>query len=238
MAEHCREPHIISASRVRSLVCAVVVGPFARADGACPEPGVYSLLRFDENYDYLKNPSCMSDFWDPVKYIALNRWQLSSGMTDSFELAQAYELARPSGHSPDYFAPGATNVLARPYTTAGVLLHDRMGVCGRIERLRKPRANTMKPWTTKDTPPQTGKRIIVTGANSGIGWHTAAELARAGAEVVIPARNQVKADDAVSPLRPRECLPGPDDFASVQDERRIRLPQCHSGIDVSLSWPR
>jgi NAD(P)-dependent dehydrogenase (short-subunit alcohol dehydrogenase family) len=42
-----------------------------------------------------------------------------------------------------------------------------------------------KPWTTKDIPPQTGKRIIVTGANSGIRWHTALELARAGAEVTI-----------------------------------------------------
>jgi NAD(P)-dependent dehydrogenase (short-subunit alcohol dehydrogenase family) len=51
-------------------------------------------------------------------------------------------------------------------------------------------------WAIKDIPPQTGKRIIVTGANSGIGWHTALELARAGAEVTITARSEAKAADA------------------------------------------
>lgn len=60
-----------------------------------------------------------------------------------------------------------------------------------------------KPWTTKDIPPQTGKRIIVTGANSGIGWHIALELARAGAEVTITARNEAKADDAAARIRRR-----------------------------------
>jgi NAD(P)-dependent dehydrogenase (short-subunit alcohol dehydrogenase family) len=60
-----------------------------------------------------------------------------------------------------------------------------------------------KPWTTEDIPPQIGKRIIVTGANSGIGWHTALELARAGAEVAITARSEVKADDAAASIRRR-----------------------------------
>jgi NAD(P)-dependent dehydrogenase (short-subunit alcohol dehydrogenase family) len=43
-------------------------------------------------------------------------------------------------------------------------------------------------WTIADIPPQTGKIAVVTGANSGIGWHTALELARAGAEVILAAR--------------------------------------------------
>ncbi len=55
-----------------------------------------------------------------------------------------------------------------------------------------------KAWTSKDIPPQSGKRILITGANSGIGWNTALELARAGAEVTLPARTQAKADDAVA----------------------------------------
>ena len=62
------------------------------------------------------------------------------------------------------------------------------------------------PWTTKDIPPQEGKRILVTGANSGIGWHTALELARAGAEVTLCARSQEKADGAAT--RIRSLLPG------------------------------
>jgi NAD(P)-dependent dehydrogenase (short-subunit alcohol dehydrogenase family) len=58
-----------------------------------------------------------------------------------------------------------------------------------------------KPWTVQDIPPQTGKRIIITGANSGIGWHTALELARAGAEVTISARSQEKVEGAAARIR-------------------------------------
>lgn len=58
-----------------------------------------------------------------------------------------------------------------------------------------------KAWTLKDIPSQTGKRIIVTGANSGIGWHAALELTRAGAEVTIASRNAAKAEDAARRIR-------------------------------------
>jgi len=59
-----------------------------------------------------------------------------------------------------------------------------------------------KAWTSKDIPSQTGKRNLITGGSSGIGWNTALELAQAGAEVTIPARMQVKAADAVTRIRP------------------------------------
>ncbi|ADV84711.1 oxidoreductase [Terriglobus saanensis] len=72
-----------------------------------------------------------------------------------------------------------------------------------------------KPWTTKDIPTQSGKRILITGANSGIGWNTALELARAGAEVTIPCRTQAKADDAVA--RIRAILPSAHLHTAVMD---------------------
>ncbi len=56
-------------------------------------------------------------------------------------------------------------------------------------------------WTTRDVPDQTGRRAIVTGGNSGIGWHTARELARAGAEVTIASRDEGKANAAADGIR-------------------------------------
>ena len=44
-------------------------------------------------------------------------------------------------------------------------------------------------WTTADLPDQSGKVAIVTGANSGLGKGTAAELARAGARIILACRN-------------------------------------------------
>ena len=39
---------------------------------------------------------------------------------------------------------------------------------------------TSRRWTTADIPDQTGRTIIVTGANSGLGKVTATELAAKG----------------------------------------------------------
>ncbi len=44
-------------------------------------------------------------------------------------------------------------------------------------------------WHPRDLPDLTGRRAVVTGGNSGIGYHTALELARAGAEVTLACRD-------------------------------------------------
>ncbi len=56
-------------------------------------------------------------------------------------------------------------------------------------------------WTSRDIPSQTGKLAIVTGANSGIGYETALELARAGAAVVVASRSESKGAAAVGRIK-------------------------------------
>ena len=53
-------------------------------------------------------------------------------------------------------------------------------------------------WTAQDIPSQQGRRVLITGANSGIGFEAALELARQGAEVILPARSESKANDAIA----------------------------------------
>src|SRR4029453_5036404 len=48
------------------------------------------------------------------------------------------------------------------------------------------------PWTADDMPPQSGKTVVITGANSGIGYEAARQLAAKGAHVVLAGRDQAK----------------------------------------------
>ena len=58
-------------------------------------------------------------------------------------------------------------------------------------------------WTTADIPSQDGRVAIVTGSNTGLGFETAAELAIAGATVVLACRDKTKAAVAADSIRSR-----------------------------------
>ncbi|MEU3352959.1 oxidoreductase [Streptomyces sp. NPDC037389] len=55
-------------------------------------------------------------------------------------------------------------------------------------------------WTTEDMPSLKGRLAVVTGATSGIGYVTARELARAGAEVVVTGRDAGRARRATEDM--------------------------------------
>lgn len=56
-------------------------------------------------------------------------------------------------------------------------------------------------WSTTNIPSQAGKLALVTGATGGLGYETALELARAGADVVLTGRNLAKGNDALARIR-------------------------------------
>ena len=59
----------------------------------------------------------------------------------------------------------------------------------------------MSGWTERDMPSLAGQRCVVTGANAGLGFQTALELYRAGAEVVLAVRNVEKGAAAADRIR-------------------------------------
>jgi NAD(P)-dependent dehydrogenase (short-subunit alcohol dehydrogenase family) len=55
-------------------------------------------------------------------------------------------------------------------------------------------------WSVDDIPDLTGRRAVVTGVTGGLGLHTAIGLARRGAELVVTARNDHRAEQAVASI--------------------------------------
>jgi NAD(P)-dependent dehydrogenase (short-subunit alcohol dehydrogenase family) len=68
-------------------------------------------------------------------------------------------------------------------------------------------------WTAADVPDQSGRLAIVTGANSGLGFDTAAVLADKGAHVVLAVRNLDKGNEAADRIKSK-C---PNAVVSVQE---------------------
>ena len=93
-------------------------------------------------------------------------------------------------------------------------------------------------WTADQIPSQAGKTALITGANSGIGYQAALELARHGAHVLLGCRNEAKGRAALERLL-REA-PGasaevvPLDMASLASVRAFAAAFIGRGIALDL----
>ncbi|WP_069999155.1 oxidoreductase [Cellulosilyticum sp. I15G10I2] len=56
--------------------------------------------------------------------------------------------------------------------------------------------NIKRHWTAADIPSQKGRSVVITGTG-GIGYETALEMTRAGADVILAGRNQDKGEEAI-----------------------------------------
>jgi NAD(P)-dependent dehydrogenase (short-subunit alcohol dehydrogenase family) len=87
----------------------------------------------------------------------------------------------------------------------------------------------MAKWTAADIPDQTGRTIMITGANSGLGLRSAEALAAKGARVLMACRNATKAAAALEGVKAKATGPAPEvvalDLSSLASVR-----ECAAGL--------
>lgn len=96
-------------------------------------------------------------------------------------------------------------------------------------------------WTAQHIPNQQGRVAVVTGANTGLGFETAAALAHKGAHVVLAVRNLEKGKAAVERIAGRS--PGAEvsvqklDLTSLDSIREAadQLHAAHQSIDLLVN---
>jgi NAD(P)-dependent dehydrogenase (short-subunit alcohol dehydrogenase family) len=99
----------------------------------------------------------------------------------------------------------------------------------------------MAKWTAADIPDQTGRVAVITGANTGLGYETAAALADHGAHVVLAVRNLDKGKDAaarISAQSPGAAVALQElDLTSLDSIRAAaeQLRSAHDRIDLLIN---
>jgi NAD(P)-dependent dehydrogenase (short-subunit alcohol dehydrogenase family) len=99
----------------------------------------------------------------------------------------------------------------------------------------------MSKWTTSDLPRLDGKVIVITGANSGIGFEAARALAGTGARVVLACRNTSAAEKAAAAIQEEHAGAAIDqeklDLSSLASVRAFaaRFGDTYDRLDVLIN---
>jgi NAD(P)-dependent dehydrogenase (short-subunit alcohol dehydrogenase family) len=92
-----------------------------------------------------------------------------------------------------------------------------------------------KKWTAADVPVQRGRVAVITGANSGIGFETAAVLARKGAKVVLAVRDLAKGMESAARIKARN----PHADIALQELDLASLGSIRAAAeDLTAAYPR
>lgn len=90
-------------------------------------------------------------------------------------------------------------------------------------------------WSAAEIPSQAGRRALITGANSGIGYHAALELARKGAHVLLACRNRGRGDAALERLRAQ--VPGASAEVVLLDLASLQSVCAFGAAELGLGKP-
>jgi NAD(P)-dependent dehydrogenase (short-subunit alcohol dehydrogenase family) len=92
-----------------------------------------------------------------------------------------------------------------------------------------------KLWTAADIPSQADKRVLITGANSGIGYHTALKLARKGAQILLACRDRQKGEAALARLN--RDAPGSQSELAILDLASLASVREFSARELARQRP-
>lgn len=91
----------------------------------------------------------------------------------------------------------------------------------------------MTRWTAADIPDQTGRTVLITGANSGLGLRSAEALAAKGARVLMACRNATKAAVAREGVAAAATGPAPE-VVAVDLSSLASIADCAEQLTGSL----
>ena len=96
-------------------------------------------------------------------------------------------------------------------------------------------------WITKNLSSQKGNTVLITGANSGIGYYAALALATVGAHVILAGRDAAKVSAAIKTIEQENITgtleAGVVDLASFESVRSFTksIQQKHTRLDVLIN---